>query len=218
MLLYKIMLLVSVAFTVDMAYLTPPEPWQAALMARYIIHKCDWVSFATISTLESVKGYPYVTLKSMSDGPVNNGTGIPYLYMTEMDVSGKDITVNNNCTIMATLAETDYCNQEDFDPQDPRCAKLIISGKLIQVDNATHEYNFAHDALFTRHPAMKWWPKDHDFYVAKVELEQIAVLDYFGGMKHVSIKDYLNANGDSSEKDNIKFRDNEFASITVIAA
>lgn len=54
----------------------------------------DWVSIATISTQESIKGFPYVSLKSFSDGTKDNSTGIPFLYMTDMDVSGKDVLVN----------------------------------------------------------------------------------------------------------------------------
>lgn len=41
---------------------------------------------------------------------------------------------------------------------------------------------------------MKTWPSDHKFYVAKVEIMQIGVLDYFGGVKHVNKDDYFNAN------------------------
>ncbi|CAG9863268.1 unnamed protein product [Phyllotreta striolata] len=172
----------------------PPEPFQAALMARYIIHNTGWVSIATISTQEAIKGYPFVSLKSLSDGTSQNSTGVPYLYMTEMDVSGKDIQSNNNVSIMATLAETDYCESKNFDPQDPRCAKVLISGKLIKIEKSTPEYNFGMQALFDKHPSMKDWPKDHKFYLAKVELEQIEVLDFFGGLKHVTNKDYFSAN------------------------
>lgn len=51
------------------------------------------MSIATISTQDAIKGYPFVSLKSLSDGPETNATGIPYLYMTSMDVSGKDVEV-----------------------------------------------------------------------------------------------------------------------------
>lgn len=95
---------------------------------------------------------------------------------------------------MATLAQSDYCKSENYDPQDPRCAKLIISGKLIKIPKTLQEYQFALDSLYERHPAMKSWPADHQFYVAKVNIEQIDVLDFFGGIKHVTIKDYFNAN------------------------
>lgn len=53
------------------------------------------MSVATISTQENITGYPYVSLKSLSDGPKNNSTGVPYLYMTTMDVSGHDLEVSH---------------------------------------------------------------------------------------------------------------------------
>lgn len=59
---------------------------------------------------------------------------------------------------MATLAETNYCNAKDWDPQDPRCVRVIMTGKIVKVNNDTHEYVFAKNALFGRHPEMKMWP------------------------------------------------------------
>lgn len=76
-------------------YVIPP-PSQAVLMARYVVHNTGWISLATISTQSKIVGYPFVSLKSFSDGPDNNSTGVPYLYMTDMDVSGKDVIVSNN--------------------------------------------------------------------------------------------------------------------------
>lgn len=89
----------------------PPQPFEYPKMARYILRNsgtffskikffeaqtsliADWVSVATISTQTQIKGYPFVGLKSVSDGTDTNSTGIPYLYMTDMDVSGKDLIV-----------------------------------------------------------------------------------------------------------------------------
>ncbi|CAH1990826.1 unnamed protein product [Acanthoscelides obtectus] len=180
-------------------------------MARYIIHNTDWVALATISTQEKIKGYPFVGLKSSSDGPMTKSTGVTYLYMTSMDVSGKDVESDNRVTIMATLAETRYCESKSFDPQDPRCAKVISTGRLVNVPKDTDEYRFGKDALFARHPSMKQWPTDHDFYVAKVNFDQIDVLDYFGGIKHVNISDYFNAN-----ITNLINQDVKFSSVSVI--
>lgn len=53
----------------------------------------DWVSIGTISTQKQIQGYPFVSLQSMSDGPVSNGTGIPYLYMSDLDLTAKDTEV-----------------------------------------------------------------------------------------------------------------------------
>lgn len=34
---------------------------------------------------------------------------------------------------MATLAQSEYCENRSLDPQDPQCAKVMISGPLIKV-------------------------------------------------------------------------------------
>lgn len=59
---------------------------------------------------------------------------------------------------MATLAQTDYCKNENYDAQDPRCARLIITGTFVKVTDRK-EHAFAQEALYSRHPAMKYWPK-----------------------------------------------------------
>lgn len=58
---------------------------------------------------------------------------------------------------------------------------------------------------------MKYIFADHEFFVAKVDPLQIDVLDYFGGIKHVSKEDYFNANITG-----IINADVEFTRITVI--
>ncbi|XP_030757917.1 protein CREG1-like [Sitophilus oryzae] len=174
--------------------LDPPPHGEIALMARYIVHNTGWVSVATISTQKSILGYPFVSLKSFCDGPVDNSTGIPYFYMTSMDVSGKDLDKNNSVTIMASLAEVDFCSEKAYDPQDPRCPKVIITGKFVKLPESGSEYAFAKESLFERHPEMRLWPLDHDFYVAKIDMDQICVLDFFGGIKYVSLSDYFNPN------------------------
>lgn len=55
------------------------------------------------------------------------------------------------------------------------------------------EAEFAKKALFSRHPEMIDWPGDHNWFFAKMEISQVWVLDYFGGVKMVSPEDYYKA-------------------------
>ncbi|KAG5877434.1 hypothetical protein JTB14_016892 [Gonioctena quinquepunctata] len=174
--------------------ISPPEPQKAALMARYIVHNSDWVSVATLSSQDAIKGYPFVSLESMSDGLETQSTGNIYLYICNREDSGRDAETDSRVTIMATLAQSDYCKKANLDPQDPRCSKVMITGKLKEVEKTSPDYEFGQNALFIRHPGMKNWPADHGFYVAKVDIEQIELLDSFGGMKFVTVMDYFNAN------------------------
>lgn len=74
---------------------------------------------------------------------------------------------------------------------------------FFQVRNDSSEYEFAKNALFTRHPSMAQLPNDHQFYVAKIKISQIALLDWFGGAKYIPIPDYL-AFKDNDESKNYK--------------
>ncbi|XP_065333198.1 uncharacterized protein CREG [Cloeon dipterum] len=172
----------------------PPAPSEAAKMARYIMHKADWASVATESTLPHSKNYPFVTVQSVSDGPVEKGSGIPYLYMTTLDLTPHDLAVNRKCSLGMSLAQTDYCKNQKLDPEDPRCAHLTLTGEMWKLTNGTQAAKLAEEALFPRHPSMAGWPKDHDFFFATLKIEQIVLQDWFGGPKFIDVKDYLRAN------------------------
>lgn len=75
-----------------------------------------------------------------------------------------------------------------------RCARIMLSGKLVRVQNNTEEYDFAYNSLAERHPIMKTWPKDHNFFLAKLKIANIAVLDWFGGPHYVPIDEYYRTN------------------------
>lgn len=48
----------------------------------------------------------------------------------------------------------------------------------------------AEEAIFSRHPEMRYWPKDHLFAPYVMELHHIVLLDFYGGAKHVPIDQY----------------------------
>ncbi|XP_074038139.1 cellular Repressor of E1A-stimulated Genes [Leptinotarsa decemlineata] len=172
----------------------PSESWKAALVCRHIMHESDWISIATLSTQNAIKGYPFVSLESMSDGPKTNSTGVPYLYMTPLDTPSIDIMNDDRVSIMASLAQSDYCKKENLDPEDPRCARVMISGTFKKIEKSFPEYDFALMSLFERHPVMRKWPKGHAFYPAKIDIQQIQLFDNFGGVKQVTPKEYFDVN------------------------
>jgi hypothetical protein len=50
---------------------------------------------ATISVREPTKGFPFSNVISMSDGTLDGkSTGIPYMYMTDMEMSTHDLHVS----------------------------------------------------------------------------------------------------------------------------
>ena len=61
---------------------------------------------ATISVREPTKGFPFSNVISMSDGTLDGkSTGIPYMYMTDMEMSTHDLHVS-----LTTNLSEDFTN------------------------------------------------------------------------------------------------------------
>ncbi|XP_077370369.1 protein CREG1 [Festucalex cinctus] len=175
----------------------PPHD-QVARVARFVAHQCDWASLATISSHKPVVGQPFSNVFSVSDGPPGSSSGVPYMYLTRMEISVQDLEVNQQASLSMSLAQTDYCRQQGYDPQSPLCAHIILSGSMLEVNGT--EAEFAKKALFTRHPEMIDWPTDHNWFFAKFNITQVWVLDYFGGVKTVSPDEYYQASPTNMHK------------------
>ncbi|KAM4847161.1 protein CREG1 [Urocitellus parryii] len=176
----------------DAATRLPPLPPRedAARVARFVTHVCDWGALATVSTLEAVRGRPFADVLSLSDGPPGAGSGVPYLYLSPLQLSASNLQENPQATLTMSLAQTDFCRKNGFDPQSPLCAHIILSGAVTKVNDT--EVDFAKRSLFVRHPEMQTWPSSHNWFFAKLNITNIWVLDYFGGPKIVTPEEYYN--------------------------
>lgn len=76
----------------------PPHD-QVARVARFVAHQCDWASMATISTHKPVVGQPFSNAFSVSDGAEGSSSGVPYMYLTRMEISVQDLEVINVCCV-----------------------------------------------------------------------------------------------------------------------
>nr|XP_033797519.1 protein CREG1 isoform X5 [Geotrypetes seraphini] len=150
-LLRGFLLLLLSLFDLTAASLLPPRN-ETARVARFVAHLCDWGALATVSSHEPVRGRPFANVFSVSDGPLGRGSGVPYFYLTNLEISVQDLQVNST------------------------------------------EMDFAKLALFSRHPEMTSWPPDHGWFFAKLNITNIWVLDYFGGIKTVTPEDYYSVN------------------------
>jgi hypothetical protein len=83
------------------------------------------------------------------------------------------------------------------DPENPPCARLVLTGTLSKVAAASDEEGSARAALLKKHPSFAMYPKDHGFYVAKMDIETLWLIDMYGGAKIVSPGEYFGA-GNSS--------------------
>jgi len=170
----------------------PPPHEMLAKMARYIVHSSDWTALSTISTHEPIVGYPFVNVFSVSDGPVNASSGVPYMYFTDLEISIQDMKKDPRASITMSLAQTDYCKKKRYDPESPLCAHVILTGTIEKVVDKK-EMKFARKALFSRHHEMRDWPSDHGWWFGRLNIAKICLLDYFGGAKDVKVSDYFNS-------------------------
>ncbi|KAM6979311.1 protein CREG2 [Tautogolabrus adspersus] len=169
----------------------PPPHQETARTARYIAHNSDWGHLATISTQDKIKGLPFGNIFSVSDGPLDNSTGVIYFYVTPMDNTVTDLKNNPYASLTFSEAEGEFCRQMVYDPEDPRCARLTLTGKMVEV--APEELAFAKEAMFSRHPVMAKWPVGHKWFFMKLELIQVWLQDWIGGVSLIPLEDYFKA-------------------------
>ena len=161
-------------------------------MARYLVHLNSW---GVMGTTSIATGHPWTNVVDLSDGPMCNSTGRLFYYLTEMDETARDVT--KNPTVTFTVAEASIyalakhgCGTTD--DEDPTCAKMTVVGDL-KVVPAGPEAAYAIDLLASRHPQIKNWPSTHGFHPYELHIQSLNMLDFYGGMKHVSVSDYFGA-------------------------
>lgn len=181
--------------------LEQPDLWHKELTARWMVHSLDWGVLTTISS-RLPGNLPFGNVYSFVDGPCDYSTGTPYFYGTYMDQSFLDMKSNPSASF--TLSEASFatvCGGEALpacmishhrhgDPESPVCARLTLTGKLVEVPKDSDEYKMARDALFHRHQQMTYWPEDHEWVIAKLEIDDIWFIDYFGGPSVLDLDKY----------------------------
>eukprot|EP00526_Cylindrotheca_closterium_P019856 CAMPEP_0113644594 /NCGR_PEP_ID=MMETSP0017_2-20120614/23472_1 /TAXON_ID=2856 /ORGANISM="Cylindrotheca closterium" /LENGTH=231 /DNA_ID=CAMNT_0000556217 /DNA_START=15 /DNA_END=710 /DNA_ORIENTATION=- /assembly_acc=CAM_ASM_000147 len=187
-----------------------PDIAEKALTARWMVHSLDWGILATISTRlgGDTSPIPFGNVYSFVDGTCEKSTGTPYFYGTYMDQSYTDSLTHE--TVSLTLSEaslSSVCTERDAftsctlgtkygDPENPVCARLTLTGKFIALTEGTEEYNFAKEAIFERHPTMEDWPDNHEWVIAKIDIEDVWLIDFFGGASILTPEEYFAAMGD----------------------
>ncbi|POM81513.1 CREG-like protein [Phytophthora palmivora] len=160
----------------------------SAQHARQLVHDNVWATLSTISV--QFGGVPYGSTVSYSDGvgyAKEDSTGKLFFYLTPMDATGADLSVNSTASVAITMAQ-EGVNACKMDAEDPTCWKLTLTGKVVPVPHDQRQY--AEKALFSKHPQMEFWPEKHGFLPYILEIENIILLDFYGGAKHVPVKEY----------------------------
>lgn len=176
----------------------PPPHTEYAKMARYLVHKAEWVSMGSLSTVEAIKGYPMVNIIAAADSARGaKSTGTLYFYLTMLDYTAQDLSKDNRLTVLLSMDQDLDCSKRGIDPMEPTCARIMISGRAVKLEEGTDEFTFGKNAMFSRHPAAKHWLDTHNFFLCKLDIVQIAVLDYYGGPHYVTVEEYMKADPDT---------------------
>ena len=174
-------------------------------VARWLVHSLNMGVLSTISTKDGpTAGAPFGNIYSFVDGPCQVSTGIPYFYVSPLDQSAKDATINTRVSFALTEAflpgtcqafsQPPACDTAmRGDPENPVCARLVISGQWIVLDSETekHEYTLAQKGLWQRHPVMQEWPTDHKWQIVRLDVDDLWFLDFYGGAYQLNVQDYL---------------------------
>merc|ERR1711935_63143 len=99
-----------------------------------------------------------------------------------------DLLADQRSSISFTLAES-YCKEQDLIAQDPRCPRLLVTGRVQIVENE-EDKEIARAALFGRYPVMETWPEDHGFVFCEMVPEKILLLAQFGGAVDIPVEEY----------------------------
>ncbi|KAL6577551.1 hypothetical protein OROMI_009879 [Orobanche minor] len=166
-----------------------PRRDDTAPFARWLVSQSSWGVLNTISS--DWGGAPFENVASFSDGLPDEGKGIPYFYLTTLDPTARNALEDHRASFTLSEYNLGSCGKED--PEDPSCAKITIVGKLKLLEGNPDEEEFARTALFTKHPAMERWPKGHNFQIYILDVENIFLINWYGGAKPITVEQYLNA-------------------------
>jgi len=171
-----------------------PPIFEKAAYARWMVSSLDWGVASTMSTLWP--GYAFGNPVSFADVD-----GKPVFCVSPLDASVRDLQTNPKMTLTLSEAEGDAgaCQGPQGDPEAPPCARLVLAGDFRNVtDNDWHD---AARALAARHPIMTDWgcfggenkgPSDHDFFLATLQVENIWLINIYGGAAVIDAHDYFN--------------------------
>ncbi|MCO5605903.1 hypothetical protein L7F22_060089 [Adiantum nelumboides] len=171
-----------------------PDPASAGSMARWLVASNSWGVVSTVSV--HLNGIPFGNVVSYSDGPDGNSSGVPYFYLSTLDPTPKDLAIIPYASLTVSEAPLGTCDEKDV--ENPTCAKITLSGQILVLNEDSDKLKFAALALFSKHPEMKGWPKDHDFKFYALKIQDIFLIDWYGGAKALSVDDYLSAMQHSS--------------------
>lgn len=148
--------------------------------ARWLVQESLW---GTLSWLEDETASAMVTSYGESDGRI-------FCYLPINIPEFKAAITLSEAALNTTQFEGAKCGPNgNLDPEDPRCAKLTISGNMKPVEEDTKQFGL--DTLYAKHPQMENWPADHGFIVYEMHIDSLWMIANYGGGGYFTAEDFL---------------------------
>jgi hypothetical protein len=177
----------------------PPKPADQVGTARWMVHTLTYGALSTTSTRSqgSSKGDAFGNPYSFADV-----AGVPYFFGSDLDASMMDLFAASSAKPRASFALSEAQLKADGeiaackigtgfnDPENPPCARIVLSGKIMKVDENTEEAKAALASLVARHPSFSKYA-GLGFYVVKMQVDGIFFLDGYGGADYLKPSDYF---------------------------
>lgn len=148
--------------------------------ARWLVQSGHW---GTLSTATSDKR---VNAEIVSFGETE---GRLFFYLMGETSSDSSLTLSEASLYPEQFEGARCGNDADTDPEDPRCAKLTITGKVSPCAD-DESCKIGKKALFTDHPAMANWPGGHGFIVHEIDITDLWMIANYGGGGAVDVSTY----------------------------
>ena len=158
--------------------------------ARKTVTENSWGILSTISTIAGLEGTPFGNPNSYAEID-----GQPYFYVSGLDQSMQDVSKTASVSLSisdAQMIKNPACGTipKAGDPESPICTRLTMSGSFVNISGTT-EADEAWGALQEAHPAMSSWPADHNWFIGKLDISHLWLINIFGGASNITPEEYF---------------------------
>uniref|UniRef100_A0A8C0VFL4 Cellular repressor of E1A stimulateds 2 n=1 Tax=Cyanistes caeruleus TaxID=156563 RepID=A0A8C0VFL4_CYACU len=141
---------------------------------------------------DRIQGMPYGNCLLLSDGPVNNSTGIPFFYVTPKDSTVTDLLKNPMFYLPSTTFNEWWCSH---------ILGFTLAEHTKLKKKAEYAYALAHLLTFflfvflcpSRHPVVRKWPRSYEWFFMKMNIEHIWLQSWYGEVSPIAVEEYLKA-------------------------
>ena len=85
-----------------------------------------------------------------------------------------DISKHNFLSLSLSEYQNGVCEDKKLDAEDPRCARLTLSGAFVEVHKNDADYKSALEEMIKKHPEVAEWMAmgSHDWHLEKMNIQQ----------------------------------------------